>query len=93
MGAAGNLRADNGCFRAEKVGEDAFQRIAPHIIIAIARRRSKMPVGHLLLLEGGKHPPGANFLIAVNTPENFPQLRLGCSDSFLNTHASSPFAK
>ena len=90
MRAAGNLRADNRRLRAKQLCKNLFERITPHVVIAVARRRREMPVRHLMLPEGVQHAARPNFLHAVNAGELRRQAAFRLCNQFFNGHFASP---
>ena len=70
----GNVRPDNGRLRPKKVGKNLFQGVPAHIIIAVACGRRKMPVGHLMFLEGSQHAPRPDLFYCFQALESGRQL-------------------
>ena len=70
VGAAGDLGAEDGGFGVEQVGDQLFQGIASHIVVAVSFAAGEVPQRDPVLLKQRKHTPGVPLLPPVDLLEN-----------------------
>ena len=93
MRSAGDLRSDKRRRRVERVRINFFKRIAPHIVVSVARRCRKMLCADAIFAHGFKHLVLIVFRHAVYLFKSFFQSVQRLFAKFCDFRAYSEFRK